>query len=38
MSSILASGVYYNICRSKSTVQKLGSFCGSIATNDEHVL
>ncbi len=33
-----ASSVYYNICCSKSIVQKLGFFRGSIATNDEHVL
>jgi hypothetical protein len=33
-----ASSVYYNTCRSKSIVQKLGFFRGSIATNDEHVL
>ncbi len=32
------SSVYYNICHSKSIVQKLGFFRGSIATNDEHVL
>jgi hypothetical protein len=32
------SGVYCNICYSKSTVQKLGFLHGSIATNDEHVL
>ncbi len=28
----------YNICRLKSTVQKLCFLCGSIATNDELVL
>jgi hypothetical protein len=32
------SGVYYNICHSKSTIKKLGFFRGSITTNDEHVL
>jgi hypothetical protein len=31
-------GVYCNVYRSKSTIQKLGFFRGSIATNDEHVL
>jgi hypothetical protein len=31
-------GVYYNGYHSKSTVQKLGFFRGSITTNDEHVL
>jgi len=31
-------GVYYNICHLKSTVQKLGFFHGSSATNDEPVL
>ncbi len=31
-------GIYCNIYRSKSTVQKLGFLCGSIVTNDEHVL
>jgi len=30
-------GVHCNAC-SKSTIQKLGFFCGSIATNDELVL
>jgi hypothetical protein len=33
-----ASGVYFNICCSKSMVQKLGFIRGSITTNDEHVL
>ncbi len=32
------SGVYCNVCCSKSMVQKLSLFCGSIATNDELVL
>jgi hypothetical protein len=27
------SGVYCNACHSKSTIEKLGFFCGSIATN-----
>ncbi len=31
-------GVHYNTCHSKLTVKKLGFFCGSIATNVEHVL
>jgi hypothetical protein len=31
-------GVHYNACCSKSTIQKLGFFCGSIATNDEPML
>jgi hypothetical protein len=32
------SSVYCNACRSKSTIQKLSFLCGSIATNDEHML
>jgi hypothetical protein len=32
------SGVHYNICRSKSTIQKLGFFHGSIVTKDEPIL
>jgi hypothetical protein len=32
------SGVYYNAYCSKSMVQNLSFFCGSIATNDELVL
>jgi hypothetical protein len=32
------NGVYYNICYSKSTVQKLAFLCDSIVTNDELVL
>jgi hypothetical protein len=32
------NGVYCNVCRSKSRVQKLGFFHGSITTNDEHLL
>jgi hypothetical protein len=31
------SDVYCNVYHSKSTIQKLGFLCGSIATNDEHV-
>jgi hypothetical protein len=31
-------GVHCNVCHSKSMVQKLDFFCGSIATNDKHVL
>ncbi len=31
-------GIYYNACRSKSTIQKLDFLHGSITTNDEHVL
>ncbi len=31
-------GVYYNTYCLKSTIQKLGFLCGSIATNDELVL
>jgi hypothetical protein len=31
-------GVYYNACRSISTIQKLSFLCGSIITNDEHML
>jgi hypothetical protein len=31
-------GVYYNVCCSKSTIQKLGIVHGSIVTNNEHVL
>jgi hypothetical protein len=34
----LIGGVYCNAYRSKSMVQKLGLLCGSIVTNDEHVL
>jgi hypothetical protein len=34
----LAGDVYCNVCRLKSTIQKLGFLCGSIATNDELVL
>jgi hypothetical protein len=31
-------GVHYNVCHSKSMVQKLSFLCGSIATNDKPVL
>jgi hypothetical protein len=31
-------GVHCNVCRSKSTIQKLGFLCDSIATNDEPLL
>jgi hypothetical protein len=34
----LISGVYYNVCHSKSIIQKLNFRCGSIVTNDELVL
>jgi hypothetical protein len=34
----LTGGVYCNVCHSKSKVQKLGFFCGTIATNDEPML
>jgi hypothetical protein len=32
------SSVHCNTCSSKSTIQKLGFLCGSIATNDEPML
>jgi hypothetical protein len=31
-------GVHYDICHSKSMVQKLGFLHDSVATKDEHVL
>ncbi len=31
-------GVYCKACCSKSTIQKIGFFCGFIATNDERML
>ncbi len=34
----LTSGVHYNACHSKSMVQKIGFFHGSIAINDELML